>query len=70
MSDQTKVLKVEMGFDPDAAAQLEQMKKDSQTESTEQLIVNALRVYGWYLENKDGLCVKRGEQLVKVDLQL
>lgn len=65
-----KVLKVEMGFAPEAAAELERLKEVSRTESTEQLVVNALRVYGWYLEHKNTLHVKQDETWAKVDLQL
>lgn len=72
MSDETvQVLKVELGFDPEATKVIEDMKERSRTESTEQLISNALRVYDWYLQNqKHGLFTKRDEEWVKVQLEL
>jgi hypothetical protein len=67
----TSILKVELGFDPDAAAVIEKMKNDSRTKTTEKLMSDALRVYSWYLENhKHGLFTKRGDTWVKVDLEL
>lgn len=73
MTEETtqKILKVEIGFAPEAATEIERMKNEARTESTEQLLTDALRVYGWYLENrKNGLYTKRDETWVKVDLQL
>lgn len=68
---QEKILKIEMAFDADAAKVINEMKNEARTESTEQLITDALRVYSWYLENrKHGLYTKRDEELVKLDLQL
>jgi hypothetical protein len=65
-----KILKVEMGFAPEAAAELERLKTVSRTESNEQLFADALRVYGWYLEHKNALFTKQDDVWVRVDLQL
>lgn len=66
-----QILKVEMGFDQDSAAFIQEMKNKARTESTEKLISDALRVYDWYLDNrKHGLFTKRDEEWAKVDLQL
>jgi hypothetical protein len=66
-----KVVKVELGFDEASMAFIEQLKSDSRTETTPELVVKALQVYGWYLENrKHGFYTKRDETWVKIDLQL
>jgi hypothetical protein len=68
---QQNVLKIELGFDEEAARVIERMKSEARVESLEQLVSNALRVYDWYIENhKHGLYTKREETWVKVDLQL
>ena len=65
-----QVVKVEMGFDPEAMAFIEKLKNDSRTETTPELVTKALRVYGWYLENhKHGFFTKRDDAWVKIDLQ-
>lgn len=67
----TQVLKLELGFDPEATKVIEAMKDKAHLKSMEQLVSNALRVYDWYLDNhKHGLYTKRDDNWVKVELQL
>ena len=66
-----KVVKVELGFDEDSMAFIEQLKSDSRIKTTPELVAKALQVLGWYLENrKHGFYTKRDETWVKIDLQL
>ena len=65
-----KILKIEIGFAPEAAAEIARLKEQSRTDSTVELLVNALRVYGWFLEHKNTLHVKQDKTWTKVDLQL
>jgi hypothetical protein len=71
MSGEDKVLKIELGFDADATSVINEMKKRSQTESTEHVILNALRCYDWYLREGRAhpLYQKRGHEWHKIDLQ-
>lgn len=66
-----QVLKIEVGFDPSAVEVLNDMKQRSRTDSTEHVIMNALRLYDWYL--REGrvhpLYQKRGTEWHKIDLQ-
>lgn len=66
-----KVLKIEVGFDQDAVKVINEMKSRTQTESTEHVILNALRLYDWYLREGRAhpLYQKRGQDWVKIDLQ-
>lgn len=67
-----KILKLEVGFDEQAIKVLEEMKRASQTESTERVLYDALRFYDWYLREGRAypLYQKRGKQWVRLILKL
>lgn len=65
-----KCLKLELAFDEAATAEVTQQMVLSKVETTEELLIRALRVHGWYLENQANLFLRSGEDLVKVTLEL
>lgn len=69
--EQTKALKLELAFDEATAKVLTEMRDKARVGSNERLILNALRVYDWYLAQPAGsLYAKRGEQWAKIELEL
>jgi hypothetical protein len=65
-----KCLKLELAFDEAATDEINRQKVLSKVGSTEELLIQALRVHGWYLDNQQTLFVRQGEELLKVTLEL
>lgn len=69
MNSTTKALKMELAFDEATTQVLTEMREKARVDNNERLILNALRVYDWYLSQPAGsLYAKRGEQWSKIDL--
>jgi hypothetical protein len=65
-----KCLKLELAFDEASTAEVERQKTLSKVGTTEEVLIRALRVHGWYLDNQANLFLRSGEDLVKVTLEL
>ncbi|MHA1839906.1 MAG: hypothetical protein ACTSYO_08150 [Candidatus Ranarchaeia archaeon] len=70
-TEDIKALKLELAFDEASAKLLDEMVNMSRAPSREKVLFDAIRVYDWYLRNQQyPLIQKRGDDYVKIDLQL
>jgi len=71
MSDETqKVLKLELGFDENATAEINRQLAASKVDSVPELVSRALRVHGWFLDNQSKILIRNGEAVERVTLEL